>query len=103
MSILETVKSKLKANTYVMSCYLTQGDLYAEMKEHLGLLVEELEKHTPSEGVQTYIAFDQSIGSGKKRLVSARSMEEARKMLYADGFRIRTLQPLKQYSKRYKK
>ncbi len=43
MSILETVKSKLKANTYVMSCYLTEGDLYAEMKEHLRLLADELD------------------------------------------------------------
>jgi len=50
--------------------------------------------------MQTYIAFDQSMGSGKKRLVSARSMAEARKALYDDGFRIRTLEPLKQYNER---
>ena len=35
MNILDTVRRKLSANTYVMSCYLTQGDLYNEMKTHL--------------------------------------------------------------------
>ena len=43
-SVLETVKTKLELNTYVMSCYLKQSDLYSEMKEHLSLLVDELEK-----------------------------------------------------------
>ena len=42
-SILNTVKTKLELNTYVMSCYLTQADLYSEMREHLEMLVKETE------------------------------------------------------------
>ena len=40
-TILDTVQRKWKSNTYVMSCYLTQADLYSEMKEHLEKLAKE--------------------------------------------------------------
>ena len=39
----EYIKNKLNANGYVMSCYLTQADLYADMKKHIEMLVEEVE------------------------------------------------------------
>ncbi len=42
-NVLETVRKKLDGNTYVMSCYLKQDDLYAEMKEHLRMLTIEIE------------------------------------------------------------
>ena len=35
MNILETVRRKLSANTYVMSCYLSQEELYNDMRAHL--------------------------------------------------------------------
>lgn len=40
----EQIKQKYEAHGYVMSCYMSQGHLYQDMKDHIGVLLKRIEE-----------------------------------------------------------